>query len=378
MHESSRIVAGCMSGTSCDGVDVVVAAIDGHGIDLQARILGAASQPLGELGERLRAFADGAACTAEAISVMAAELAAVHIASVHAASAVAAATPELIAVHGQTVFHRPPLTWQLVDLAAIAAGTNARVVGDLRASDCARGGQGAPLTPLADWLTLRSASATRLVVNLGGFINGSLLPAAGDLNSISGWDLCPCNQWLNRLARNRLEQAYDRNGDSAASGQISPAHRQRWLGELQHLAKQGRSLGSGDEQVGADDLDLSPADALATAVACIAAMVGERATTAAVDEVILAGGGAYNRALVSAIAAACSAPVHTSDALGLPVDQREALAMAVLAAAAEDGISIGLPQVTGATNGGGDGAWYHPAATQLTTTTVPAGPPSHA
>jgi len=350
-----RLVAGCMSGTSCDGIDVALLAIDGAGLELRAELRAARSEPLGALGERLRAAAAQEALSAGAFAALRRDLAEAHR---RAVVALGAERIELVAVHGQTVFHRPPLSWQLIDLAALAQGLGCAVVGDLRAADIAAGGQGAPITPLADWLLLRSAEESRAVVNLGGFCNFSWLPASGGPEQVRGADIGVCNLLLDGLARALLHADFDRDGAVAASAAPDAELSATLQAALRAQQGAGRSLGSGDELLAAALAiggELLPAVRLASAVSAIAAHTGE--ACASVDRVLLAGGGLGNRALAAAIARACAAPVEPSDAHGVPARLREAMAMAVLGALCQDAVPITLPQVTGVARAPLAGVW---------------------
>ena len=139
-----------MTGTSLDGLDAALAEVRGTGLDAAARLLGLVRRPLGSLAAR---FASGAI--------------------------------DLVAAHGQTICHahRRGLTLQLLDPWPIARRLRVPVVHDLRRADLAAGGEGAPITPLADWVLFRSTGEDRTVVNLGGIANLTLLPAGASARS---------------------------------------------------------------------------------------------------------------------------------------------------------------------------------------------------
>ncbi len=351
---TSRHVIGCMSGTSCDGIDASLVRIDGEGLHFRATHVRSASMDLGELGDRLMAFARGAACTAADITRMAAELSKAHADVVR--DALAGQSCDLVAVHGQTVFHAPPLGWQLIEPNTIAEAVNAPVVCGLRGADLARGGQGAPITPIADWVLLRADDESRAVVNLGGFCNATILPAAAPPHDTQGFDVCACNQLLDALARLAINEPYDHDGRAALAGTADPAIHARLADRLAAQASARRSLGSRDEPGSAGDgwTDLlhdcvrsgDAADVLRSAATAIATVVAQ-SEVAQADRVLLAGGGVMNAALKHELADALAAPVETTDHAGVPARYREAIAMAVLGALSADGIPITLPSVTG-------------------------------
>ena len=346
----SRLVAGCMTGTSIDGLDVALIAIDGKGLALRARFVRGLSHDLGAVAVGLRALAAQQPLSAGAIAAIMHDFALVHLAALR--DLAGGDRLDLVAIHGQTVFHAPPLSWQLFQPAPVAHGLGVAVVHDLRAADLARGGQGAPITPLADWIALRDARERRVVVNLGGFCNLTALPADGGPEAIAGRDVCACNQVLDHLARSLLGRAYDVDGDVAASAAADAAAVAELATGLRRQAAARRSLGTGDELAAlVDALGTRLPAAVVAASACraiaetIAAVAAEGGRP---QRVLLAGGGLRNRALRAALVAACApAIVAPTDDHGVPAAYREAFAMAVLGALAQDRVAITLPQVTG-------------------------------
>lgn len=338
-----------MTGTSIDGIDAALVRIEGGELMTRATLVRHISQSLGDIGPRLRAAADQQPMTAGDFARLAWEFGELHarvIGELASHSGV-----DLICVHGQTVFHQPPISWQLVNPAPIARRFACPVVSGLRQADLAAGGQGAPITPIADWILFRDAHKRRAIVNLGGFCNVTILPAQEALNEIRGFDVCACNQILDAVARRALSQPFDEGGAAASRGRATPqaVEALRALLERQRAAK--RSLGTGDEaahwvnnqlQVG-----LKPQDIAASAVHTIAMCIGDSLKAHDVDEIVLAGGGTRNIALVNEIARASDSAVVTSDALDVPIEAREAMAFAILGALCADGVAITLPQVTG-------------------------------
>ena len=352
--ERMRLVLGAMTGTSIDGIDLALAAIRGEGLAVRAELRAFRSAGLGPLGARLRAAADQHPVTAGELADLARELGELHAREALALLREARLDRiDLAAIHGQTVFHRPPTSLQLLNAHPIAEALGCDIVFDLRGQDLACGGQGAPLTPLADWVLFRAPHA-RAIVNLGGFANATILPAddgaapASQLAAIHGADLCACNQLLDRAAREVLGREFDADGAAAASGMRHDAA----FAEARTLLApkpDGRSLGTGDELFGWVERHrraLAPADVLATASDAVGATIGNALAAHGVRDAVLAGGGARHLRLTQAIASAARVPVGPSDRLGVPVGAREALGWAVLGALAQDGVGVALPQVT--------------------------------
>ncbi len=358
-----RKVVGCMTGTSIDALDVALLAIEGRGLDMRAALLRCHTQPLGPLAEPLRRLASQEPFSAGTICGLAHQLADFHASAIR--HVLAGERADLIAAHGQTVFHRPPRSWQLLNPAPLAHVLHTPVVFDLRAADLAAGGQGAPITPLADYILFRAEAAARAIVNFGGYCNFTLLPraitSAGNheraIDAIRGGDICACDQLLDGLARTLLREPFDADGRRAAAGTAHAEPRDSLVDLLRSQARTGRSLGTGDELAGwaesyrdrfpAEDLLRSACEALAEVIVEAIEGVAAAAPAGGVDEYLLAGGGVKNQALCAAFTARCRGRTALSDAAGIPAAHREAAGIAVLGALCQDRVPITLPAITG-------------------------------
>jgi anhydro-N-acetylmuramic acid kinase len=355
-----RLVAGCMTGTSIDALDVALVEIEGEGLSITARFREGLSLPLGGTAAPLRALAEQRPMTAGEIARVSRDFALLHAAAIEKIAA--GRRLDLICIHGQTVFHSPPLSWQLFNPAPLAHATGAPVVFDLRTADLAAEGEGAPITPMADWVLFRRcrpgstmSAAGAAVVNLGGFVNITLLPAcgvegaapAGELELIRGGDVCTCNQLLDAIARAILGRPYDEDGAQALRGTVHDRALEELAAILARQSVQGRSLGTGDEAgewIERWRAAAPAADLAATACEGIAQAVGRRAEG---RPLVLAGGGVRNRGLRRALESCCAAGVSTTDELGVPAEFREAVCFGVLGALCQDRVPITLPQITG-------------------------------
>ncbi len=385
-----------MSGTSIDAIDVAAASISGRGLSMQARLLAFGTTALGPLARVLRRAAGGEPMPAEAFAALGEELGQRYTDAI-AEAAGAQAPFDLIAVHGQTIIHRPPLSWQLLNTAPIARRFKCPVVSDLRQSDLAAGGRGAPITPLADQVLFAQDGVARLIVNLGGFCNVTVLSqsrshegtaegsevrpgrmpgipsgeaAKAQLRrqdakrlTVYGFDLCACNHVLDQVARETLGAEYDAGGRAAARGRPHSGALASLAALLARQCKERRSLGSGDEPTGwvaAHRGRVPPEDLAATAVEAVAGTIADALGALDADEVIIAGGGTQNTTLVDALRRRIPRPVRLSDALGVPAKAREAMAMAVLGALSADGVPITLPRITGCREATVAGSWLLP------------------
>ena len=353
-----RLVVGCMTGTSLDGLDAALVAIEGHGLALRPSLVATHSVELGTLGPQLRALAEQVPMSAGAIARLNADFAALHAAAI--TTLLAGRRANLISVHGQTVYHAPPISWQLFNPAPLARALGTPVVCDLRAADLAAGGQGAPLTPLADLVLFGHQRERRVIANLGGFCNLTRIGPGRDPARVVGRDLCACNQVLDGLARSVLGQAFDQGGEVALVGRVRPAPFKTLVALLSGQGADGRSLGTGDELQAwlSRTRKIPAADLARTACAAVAQVLATAAAGA--DRLVLAGGGVRNRALVAELGERAGMPVQASDTLGVPAAYREAMAWAVLGALCQDRVPITLPQVTGVASAPIAGMWVLP------------------
>ena len=388
MNEPTRTrwVIGCMTGTSLDGLDAALVRIEGTGLSMRAALAGLLSLPLGELSDALRALASGQAAEPVRVLRAARRLGELHADAVQQlmASSASNATIDFVVAHGQTIWHVPQenLSWQLMDPWPIVRRTGLPVCYDLRQADLIAGGQGAPITPMSDWVMFRTPDRARLIVNLGGICNVTRLPAEsrGSVAGVRGGDIGPCNLLLDALVRMvDPSLSFDEDGKLASAGRAHGIVAEHALRTSSFFSRaQPRTTGREDFSQAwargvfdaAKAAGLSGPDIVASGVQFVAELVaqavretaqmqsGDGSSSVAI-EVVLAGGGAKNRALDKAIARACggAADVMRSESLGVPVEAREAMAMAVLGALSDDGCPITLDAVTGAKKPGVAGAW---------------------
>ncbi|AVO53848.1 anhydro-N-acetylmuramic acid kinase [Ectopseudomonas mendocina] len=346
---------GVMSGTSLDGLDIALIEHDQH-----TRLLATAYRPMPEQlrSDMLALCASGAdelarAALAEQQWV---ELAATAIGELLQQQGLQPQQIRAIGSHGQTVRHEPArgFTIQIGNPALLAELTGICVVGDFRRRDVAAGGQGAPLVP-AFHQTLFSDSGKHVaVLNVGGFSNLSLLSPGQE---VLGFDSGPGNVLLDAWIQHCQGQAYDRNGDWAATGQVHAELLTRLLGDPFFAAQGPKSTGR--ELFNLDWLlrhlqtlaPIAAEDVQATLVELTAhSIVGAlRKAQAQTDALLVCGGGAHNQCLMTRLGSLLPEAHVTSTAdRGIDPDWVEAMAFAWLAHCALEGIPGNRPSVTGA------------------------------
>lgn len=359
----SPLHIGLMSGTSLDGVDGVLARFAADGDRIEAT-LAAAYVPF---PEHLRA--DLMALQAAGPNEIEREAHAANALAVHYADCVQqlllqggldAAGIGLVGVHGQTIRHRPELgfTRQTNNPALLAELCGIDVVADFRSRDIAAGGQGAPLVPAFHRAVFGSQVQHRVVVNIGGIANISILPA-GAAHGTSGFDTGPGNVLMDAWIKLHHGRNYDANGDWGASGRMHPGllkqlHDEQFFRlappkssgrDLFHLDWLQAALARTGEPVAA-------ADVQATLAALTAASIAQAITTHApgTEQVYICGGGAENGYLMGLLQQALGPDVSVASTavLGVAPNQVEALAFAWLARRFELRLPGNLPAVTGA------------------------------
>lgn len=349
-----NIYIGMMSGTSLDGVDAVMARIDDTGA---FTTLGAASLPFPPaLRAELMALQ---AATANEIEREA--IAANGVAELYAACVAQLPKEDVaaIAAHGQTIRHRPELgfTRQTINGARLAELTGIDVVCDFRSRDVAAGGQGAPLVPAYHAAVFGKPGTTRVLVNIGGIGNISVLHANG---AVTGFDTGPGNVLMDGWIARHQGKEYDQDGAWAASGTVDEGLLASLLKEPYFALPAPKSTGrdlfhmNWLDQILASHPGLAPADVQATLTRLtadsIAAAINNSVDGKVVDSVYVCGGGAYNGALMRALADALGGKtrVGSTEELGVPPNRVEALAFAWLAWRFTNRKAGNLPAVTGA------------------------------
>ena len=265
-----------------------------------------------------------------------------------------------IGSHGQTVFHQPPqqqqagFSVQIGDPNLIALRSGITTVADFRRKDIAAGGQGAPLVPAFHRAVFHSSANNRVIVNIGGMANITILPAQG---SVTGFDTGPGNVLLDTWIQKNRQQAYDHGGQWARQGKIQPAQLEAFLAEPFFKKAAPKSTGRElfnqhwlENYVSAQSPAVSAVDVQATLTALTAKSISTAIKTyaPATDEVFICGGGAHNHFLVDLLQDDLRIKIADTSALGIDPDWVEASAFAWLAKQTMENKPGNLPEVTGA------------------------------
>jgi anhydro-N-acetylmuramic acid kinase len=393
------IVAGVMSGTSADGINVALAEIMGRGLGTRLRLLAH------------HEFAFPVAVRRKVLALMNAErarvadlsqlnflLAELYAKAVRESARRAGVAVKLAGCHGQTLYHqgeatkflgaRVASTWQTGEGAVLAARLGVAVVSDFRTADMAAGGKGAPLVPYLDYLLLRDRRRGRIVQNLGGIGNITAIPAGAAPEEVIAFDTGPGNMVIDQAMEQLFQRRYDRGGRIAASGRVLDEV-VRWAMRAGFFAQQPPRT-AGREQFGREFVAAflrrcgraKPEDIVATATALTARSIGDALKRFVVEgtgrgrpvskgrpvsrgravskarpvsngyrDYVVSGGGAENPTLMRMIAAEVEPlglTIRRSDEFGVPSAAKEALAFAVLAYQTWHREPSNIPSATGA------------------------------
>ena len=356
--DDSALYIGLISGTSADSIDAVLVRFRGGLPQTIARHAHLWPQPL---RERILAIAQGGtALDLDAWGRLDVEIGyqfADAARGLLASSGTATTAVRAIGSHGQTLRHRPggnyPFTLQLGDPSVIAERCHIDVVADFRRTDIAAGGQGAPLLPALHAMLLRARGHTRVVLNLGGIANLTVLAANGD---VRGFDTGPANGLLDAWCERQRGEPFDRDGAFAGSGRILPGLLEALLADPYFALLPPKSTGREYFHLGwlaerAPVATLKPADVQATLLELTARSIAHAVAqhAPAADEVLVCGGGVHNPGLMQRLEellaprSVCSTAEH-----GVDPDFLEATAFAWLARQRLLKLPGNLPAVTGA------------------------------
>jgi anhydro-N-acetylmuramic acid kinase len=376
MNLRPMIVAGVMSGTSADGIDVAVVRIATarrptvkllahEGFPYPARIrravlaaMNAASTSTAELARlnwRLgMAYAEAVAATAKKHRVKL----------------------DLIGCHGQTLYHQAraesfaartfACTWQAGEAAAIAAATGICVISNFRPADMLAGGQGAPLVSLLDHILFADAKRGRVLQNIGGIANLTAIPAGSSADRLIAFDTGPGNMVIDLLAQKLFGKRFDRNGAIGSRGSVLEPVLKKCLRNPYFELKPPRTTGR--EQFGREyaagflkecrQYSKKAEDALVTATALTAETIAQSYTKfvrpkmkGAPVDYIISGGGAHNRTLMTMLTdrlEPMGCTIGTTADFGLPAEAKEAAAFAFMAWRTWHHLPGNVPAATGA------------------------------
>jgi anhydro-N-acetylmuramic acid kinase len=376
----TMIVAGVMSGTSADGLDVAVAQIAPGTRKPALRLLA-------HEGFRFPAALRRAVLAAmNAKSTSTAELARLNwrlgLAYAEAVKATISRHKiklDLIGCHGQTLYHQAraaaysgrsfACTWQAGEAAVIAQMLGVPVVSNFRPADIVAGGQGAPLVPLLDYVLFADARRGRVLQNIGGIANLTAIPAGAKASAVTAFDTGPGNMVIDALMQRLFNRPYDRNGSIAAQGTVLEFVLRKMLRNPYFNLKPPRTAGR--EQFGREyaeeflaackRISRNPVDAAATATAFTAETIARSyrrfvhplMKDRTVDYVV-SGGGARNATLMAMLTARLEplgCEIASSEGFGLPAEAKEAAAFALLAWHTWHKLPGNVPSATGARRG---------------------------
>jgi anhydro-N-acetylmuramic acid kinase len=371
------IVAGVMSGTSADGINVALVRIT------------SSRSPAGTPGLHFLAHAEYpypkqvrravlAAMNSTTASV--AELARLNflLAELYAEAVLATQRrfhlkAELVGCHGQTLYHqgetapflgrRLAATWQTGEGAAVAARVGVPVVSDFRPADMAAGGKGAPLVPFLDFLLYRDSRVGRIVQNIGGIANLTAIPPGAPPNEVVAFDTGPGNMLIDAVTDQLFGKAFDRDGRIAGSGAVlDPLISDVMRGSF---FRRKPPKTAGREEFGREFAQnfvrrcgrVGKRDIVSTATALTARSIADALRrfvihrTGTYRDFIISGGGASNPTLMAMLAnelRPLGLQIRTSDEFGLPSEAKEAAAFALLAFQTWNRKPSNVPSATGA------------------------------
>lgn len=359
MPTAASLYIGLMSGTSMDGIDAALVEFGDH----SQRLIGFQTTPWStEMVTHLRTLAhpgDNEIDRLGPLDIAVADTFSTAVEQLLQDTGTAREAVAAIGSHGQTIRHRPssrpPFTLQIGDPSRLAENTGITVVADFRRRDMAAGGQGAPLVPAyhANWFHDRNEG--RVVLNIGGIANITLLPRSPD-QPVTGFDTGPGNTLLDRWIQLKKGVGYDAGGQWSASGNVHPPLLEALLSDP--YFEQPPPKSTGPEYFNLDwlmqylqPLDITAADTQATLAALTARSISNSIRGSGTDctRLIVCGGGVHNLELMRLLQDMLpDMAVTSSSAFGVGPDQVEATAFAWLARQTLLGLPGNLPSATGA------------------------------
>jgi anhydro-N-acetylmuramic acid kinase len=371
-HNRPMIVAGVMSGTSADGVNVALVRLQGRGLRTRLQLLAHREYPYPpRIRSAVLAAMNSTGTSVADLARLNFRLAEVYAEAVRGAARESGFACDLIGCHGQTIYHQgdprsylgQPIsaTWQTGEGSVLAARLQVPVVSDFRPADMAAGGKGAPLVPFLDYLLFRHARRGRILQNIGGIGNLTAIPAGATPEQVIAFDTGPGNMVIDALTKELFGKPFDRDGALAARG---VANRQALAALLRApFFRRAPPKTAGREQFGREFVSrflrlcrgLGKHDMMATATALtaesIAASVRMVSEAVRFHDFFVSGGGTRNGRLMTMLAdrlALFGMRISTTDEQGLPSEAKEAVAFALLAYQTWHRQPSNVPSATGA------------------------------
>jgi anhydro-N-acetylmuramic acid kinase len=376
MKKAKMIVAGIMSGTSADGINVALVRLSDRSGALQ--LLGHAEFRYPK-SVRIAVLA-----AMNALRTSVADLARLNflLGELYAGSVLATQRKfhtkvDLVGCHGQTLYHqgnplpflgrRIAATWQTGESAIVAARVGVPVVSDFRPADMAAHGKGAPLVPFLDYRLFRDQRVGRIVQNIGGIANLTAIPAGAMVDKIFAFDTGPGNMVVDAVTEKLFGKSFDRGGKIAASGGVMNAVICEILDRP--FFRQTPPRTAGREEFGREFVreflqmcqGCREQDVVATATALTAKSIADavrryvmknsNSRLSSFAEMVLSGGGTQNATLVAMLRSELKPlglKLRFSDEFGLPSAAKEAVAFAVLAHETWHHRASNVPSATGA------------------------------
>lgn len=358
---------GIMSGTSLDGVDAALVEITGVNEETEVELVEFASLDIpGEVNQQIRdsfSLETSNSALISSLNVELGELFADAAIKVSKQAGIALDTVDFIASHGQTIYHIPEKTGkyqastlQIGESAVIAEKTECTVVSDFRPRDMAVGGQGAPIVPYSEYILYRHPERTRLLQNIGGIGNVTVIPPSASIDQLVAFDTGPGNMIINELCQHFYNEPYDIDGKYGKEGTVHEELLNDWMNHPYILRKPPKTTGR--EEFGmqfvqeyVEKYNMAPNDWIATATMFTAQSIAENVTDYVTDQtdLIIGGGGSYNPTLVQMIKdSLATVNVIRQEDLGYSSDAKEAVAMVILGNQTLHKQPSNVPSATGA------------------------------
>ncbi|MFI8685072.1 anhydro-N-acetylmuramic acid kinase AnmK [Rossellomorea sp. NPDC077527] len=370
---SKRLAVGLMSGTSVDGVDAALVSIEGAGTDTVVELVHYSTTPFPQqVKKKIFDVMSPTDSSTPLLSSLHFELGEVYsdaVLKVCLEANISVEDLSFIGSHGQTVYHQPfhtedlvASTLQIGEPSVIAYRTNTQVVSNFRSMDMAAGGEGAPLVPYTEFLLYRRKDEGRLLQNIGGIGNVTVLPKDCSLDDVFAFDTGPGNMVMDGLCEKLFGLSYDEDGTIAANGTIHPEAARAWMAWEKEFFKKAPPKSTGRELFGEVFVnrilqeygDLSKEDLVATATYFTALSISDAYKTFIfpehpIKEVIIGGGGSYNGTLLRMMRELLpEVTIITQEEIGYSSDAKEAIAFALLANETLHGNPSNVPGATGA------------------------------